>query len=74
LFSLVLAVKNSKENYEDLVNLLIIDRIKSVVILDVLGRLNDAAKLSVEDNHKGINNYKNTQHSRVTKPETQNTA
>ena len=64
---------NTKETYDDLVNLLVVDRIKSVVTREVLGRLNDAAKVSVEDNLKLIDNYKNTQHARVTRPVTQNT-
>ncbi|XP_059154774.1 uncharacterized protein LOC131940167 [Physella acuta] len=63
----------TKETFEDLVNLLIVDRIKSVVTRDLLGRLNDAAKVSVEDNLKVIDNYKNTQNVRVTRPATHTT-
>ncbi|XP_059147998.1 uncharacterized protein LOC131935558 isoform X1 [Physella acuta] len=58
----------TKETFEDLVNLLIVDRIKSVVTCDLLERLNGAAKVSVEDNLKVIDNYKSTQIARVTRP------
>ena len=53
-------------------NLLIVDRIKSSITGDVLGRLNLAAKVSVEDNLKVTDDNKNT-HGRVTRSPIQNT-